>query len=91
MAPELVGLQGVFAGIVASVLALAGIAFFIMFIVGGFNWLTSGGNPEKVGKARNTLTYAIGGLVLIALAFLILRFIAVFTGVDAILFFKIRQ
>jgi hypothetical protein len=54
---------------------------FIMFIIGGFNYLTSFGNPEKVKKAQGTLRYAVIGVVVYMSAFLILKTIdAVFLG-----------
>jgi hypothetical protein len=41
----------------------------ILFIVyGGFLYMTSGGNKERVETAKKTLTYAIGGLLLVILA-----------------------
>ncbi|HUS60256.1 MAG TPA: pilin [Nevskiaceae bacterium] len=61
---------------------LAGVALFIMLIVGGFKYLTAGGDPKKAEAAQKTLTYAIGGLVLVILAWFILLFIKEFTGVD---------
>ncbi|OGV89593.1 hypothetical protein A2Z41_02595 [Microgenomates group bacterium RBG_19FT_COMBO_39_10] len=67
---------------------LAGIATFIMIILGGFKWLTAGGDPKAVESARNTITYAILGLVLIIIAWFILKFIADFTGVEGLLKFK---
>ena len=67
---------------------LAGIATFIMIILGGFKWLTSGGDPKAVESARNTITYAILGLVLIIIAWFILKFIADFTGIEKLLEFK---
>ncbi|MBX4197632.1 hypothetical protein KW801_03715 [Candidatus Saccharibacteria bacterium] len=46
-----------------------------MIIVGGFRYITSGGNPESTKSARNTILYAIIGLVVVALAQLIARFV----------------
>ena len=89
--PPLTGLQSIFANIVVAAIGVAGIAFFIMFIVGGFSYMTAGGNPQAAEGARKTLTYAIGGLVFIALAYLLLRLISDFTGVTGILNFQIRQ
>ncbi len=60
---------------------LAGIAVFIMLIVGGFQYLTAGGDPKKTQTASNTLTYAIFGLVVVIAAWFIMRFIENFTGV----------
>lgn len=87
----LTGLEGIFGNVISIALGLGGIAFFVMFVMGGFQWLTAGGNPQAVEGARKTLTYAIGGLALVALAFLILRLISSFTGVTGILQFKIQQ
>ncbi len=87
---QLSELGGIFSKVISLAIGGAGIVFFIMFIVGGFQYLTSGGNPQAAEGARKTLTFAIGGLVLIALSFLILRLISTFTGVD-ITTFKIFQ
>ena len=74
------GLEGVFQNLVSVVLGFAGIALFLMLVVGGYKYITSGGDPKSVESAKNTLTYAIVGIVLLASAYLILRFIGVFTG-----------
>jgi hypothetical protein len=79
-----------FGRVVEVMLGLAGIALFIMLIVGGFKFITAGGDPKAIEGAKKTLTYAIGGIVLIVLSFLILRFISTFTGVD-VTQFKIFQ
>ena len=81
-APSLAGLEQVFSNVVEVALALAGIVLFIMLLSGGFKYITAGGDPKGVEGAKKTLTYAIGGMVLLAMAFLILRFIQEFTGVD---------
>jgi len=60
---------------------LAGIAAFIMLIVGGFQFLTAGGDQKKTQAASSTLTYAIFGLVAVIAAWFILLFIEKFTGV----------
>lgn len=60
---------------------LAGIAAFIMLIVGGFQFLTAGGDPKKTQAAGSTITYAIFGLVAVIATWFILLFIEKFTGV----------
>jgi len=60
---------------------LAGVAAFIMLIVGGFQYLTAGGDSKKTQAASSTLTYAIFGLVAVIAAWFILLFIEKFTGV----------
>lgn len=84
-------LEPLFQNVVAAVMALSGVALFIMLLVGGFNFLFSAGDQKKLEAARGTLTNAIIGLVVIVLAFLILKTIADFTGLkDQLLDFKVN-
>ncbi|HJX59327.1 hypothetical protein A2V61_01770 [Candidatus Woesebacteria bacterium RBG_19FT_COMBO_47_8] len=83
-------LECVFGNVVNIALAFAGIILFIMLISGGFKYITAGGDPKGIEGAKKTLTYAIGGIVLIALSFLILQFIKQFTGAN-VTDFKIFQ
>ena len=61
---------------------LIGIAAFVMLIVGGFQYLTAGGDPKKTQAASSTLTYAIFGIVAVIAAWFIMIFIKEFTGVS---------
>jgi hypothetical protein len=54
--------------------AVVGIVAVIMIIVGGFRYITSGGNDTSVTAAKNTILYAIIGLVVVALAQVLVRF-----------------
>lgn len=54
---------------------IIGIIAVIMLIYGGFRYITSGGSSERVGSAKNTLIYAIIGLVIVALAQIIVHFV----------------
>lgn len=75
-------LEEVFSRILSLAIPFGGIAAFIMFVIGGFKYLTSGGDPRKSEAARQTITYALVGLLLLVSAFLIINFISTFTGVD---------
>lgn len=87
--PTIKCLEVVFGNVLEAVVALAGIALFIMLVVGSFRFLTSGGDPKQTETARKTMTSAILGLVLIIGSYLILRLIANFTGIDSLLEFTI--
>ena len=76
------GFECLFINIVRILVPIAGLALFIMLIVGSFQLLTSGGDAKAVQKARATLTYAILGLVLFLGIWFILRLIQTITGVD---------
>jgi hypothetical protein len=54
---------------------IVGAVSIIMIIYGGFRYITSGGDSGRVGNAKNTLIYAIVGLVIVALAQLIVHFV----------------
>ena len=75
-------LEGIFEKLIQSLLALAGIILFVMLVFGGFKYILSGGNPDSAASARRTITYAIGGLVVIASAYLILVLIEKITGAN---------
>lgn len=74
-------LEAIFSNILTISVSLAGIAVFIMLIVGAFGYLTSSGNPEKIKKATSILTGAIIGLVVLISIWFILKFVEQFTGV----------
>lgn len=54
---------------------VVGAISILMIIYGGFRYITSGGDSGKVGNAKNTLIYAIVGLIIVALAQIIVRFV----------------
>lgn len=74
------GFEGLFANVLGAILGLAGIVLFMMLILGGFKYISSGGDPKAAAGARQTMTHAIMGLILVASAYLILLLIEVFTG-----------
>lgn len=76
------GFECVFRNLLQVAASFAILVVFVMLIVGGIKYMTSGGDPKATESAKNTLTYAILGLVFLILAWLILKFIYIFTGVD---------
>lgn len=68
------GPSGVLAKIINLVLIGAGVAAVIMIIVGGFEYVISTGDAQKVNTAKNTIIYALIGLLIAIFAELILKF-----------------
>ena len=66
-------------GIITSVINIfslvVGIVAVIMIIVGGLKYITSGGDSGNVTGAKNTILYAVIGLVVVALAQFIVKFV----------------
>ena len=55
--------------------AVVGIIAVIMIIIGGIRYITSGGNSEKTTSAKDTILFAIVGLIVVALAQVIVKFV----------------
>lgn len=54
---------------------IVGVVAVIMIIVGGLKYITSGGDSGNVTGAKNTILYAVVGLIVVALAQFIVRFV----------------
>lgn len=63
-------------GIIEIALAIAGMMAVLFVIVGGIRYITAHGNEEQAEAAKKTLTHAIVGIVIIILAFVIIRVIS---------------
>lgn len=72
--------------LIAPAFSLATAAVVIYFLIGAFKFLTSGGDKEAVASARNMITHAIIGFVILMFAYLILQFIPQFFKLQFILF-----
>jgi hypothetical protein len=83
-------LNVLFGNVVSVFLGFAGIVLFVVIVLSGLSWITAAGDPKKIEAAKLTLTYAIGGVVLIALALLIMRFLQQFTGAPVTTFNVVR-
>ncbi len=60
------------------------IAALFFLIVGGIRWITSGGDKEAAIKAKETITAATIGLVVVFSVYAVLRLIGYFFGIDLI-------
>lgn len=78
------GFECLFFNILQVITVFAGLAFFVMFIVGGFQYLTSKNEPKAVAQASNTLTMSFIAVIGIMLSWFVLRFITNFTGIDVL-------
>ena len=72
---NLFGDTGVFKQVTNTILYIVGIIAVIMLICGGVKYVISGGDAKKVTDAKNTVLYAIIGLVIAFLAYAIINFV----------------
>ncbi len=75
-------LGGILQRVIGYALGLAGIVFFILLLIGGFGFITSGGDPKAAEGAKKTITSAVIGLIVILVSYIILVIISNITGVD---------
>lgn len=76
------GLQCLIGNTLTVAITVIGLAAFVMLIFGAFGYMLSGGNSKGTENARNTITFAIVGIVVALSAFIILNLIANFTGLN---------
>jgi len=72
---DLFGSGSIFTTIVNTMLFIIGAISVIMLIYGGIRYTTSGGNASSVTAAKNTIMYAIIGLVIAFLAFAVVNWV----------------
>lgn len=69
------GLNGVITAVLNILSTVIGVAAVVMIILAGFKYITSGGDASGVKSAKDSLLYAIIGLVVVAMAQTIVRFV----------------
>ena len=67
-------LPGVITGILNAIIVVAGLVAVVFVLIGGINYMTSAGDSAKVKKAKETILYAVIGLIIAALSFAIVNF-----------------
>lgn len=72
---DLFGEAGIFQDITNILLFLVGAISVIMVIIGGLRYVVSGGDSSAVSAAKNTILYAIVGLVVSMLAYAAIAFV----------------
>jgi len=70
--------------IIQFILVVAFVLAFIMLLIGGIRWITAGGDEKAVGSARNMITAALVGLVIVLVAFALIKLVETFFGVSII-------
>src|SRR3989344_4292787 len=56
----------------------------VMLLIGGIRWITAGGDEKAVGSARNMITAALIGLVIVLVAYALIKLVETFFGINII-------
>lgn len=67
---------------VTIILIIAGLLFFFMLVIGGIRWITSGGDKGSTESARNQITAALIGLIIVFAAWAIVSLLGNAFGIE---------
>ena len=85
MATDLFGQTGTFRTLTNVMLYLIGAISVIMLIIGGLRYVVSGGDSSAVQAAKNTILYAVVGIIVAILAYAVVSFvISSFSGASGV-------
>lgn len=72
----------IISGLIRGALVIAAIVFFFILVIGGIQWIASGGDKANTEAARNRITAALVGLVIVFAAWAIVALIQTFFGIN---------
>src|SRR3990167_8655822 len=70
--------------LVAFIIVVAFLAALLFIVIGAIQWITSGGDKQRVADARNHIISAVIGLIIIALTFVIVNVIITALGLGSL-------
>ncbi len=79
---KITSLGTLISGAVNALLVISAILAFIYLVLGGIQWITSGGDKAGMEAARNKITHAIVGLIVVAAAYAIMILVSSFLGIN---------
>lgn len=89
MGPDPAGLneiEQIVGNVISVVVGMGFIAMLVLLIWAGFKYITSGGEPKAIQAAHQTITWALLGILFMAITWLILQLIFTFTGINVTVF-----
>lgn len=79
-------IEKVISSVISAAVGLAFMASLVLLVWAGLKYLTSGGEPKALDSAHQTATWALLGILFLAIAWLVLQLIQAFTGVPVTIF-----
>jgi len=68
--------------LIPYIYVIAGLVLFVMLLMGGFSYLTSAGDPEKMKAAQGKITHAVIGFLIIFLAYWLAQLLETIFGIQ---------
>lgn len=80
------GFSAFVSSMLTALMAVAALSVLVFLLWGAFDWLNSGGEKGKIESARNKITGAIMGIVVLATVLVIFNFIQQILGIQVLQF-----
>jgi lipopolysaccharide export LptBFGC system permease protein LptF len=71
--------------LVPFIFVAAGLVLFLLLAIGGFGLLTSRGDPKAVQQAKDRITFALVGFIIIFVSYWIMQIVGQVLGIDVII------
>ena len=75
-------LGGLISAVLPVLVSFTGLALFAYLVLGGFKYLTSGGDDKSISEAKKILTNAIIGMIIVFVSFWIIRILEIVLGLE---------
>lgn len=75
-------IPGIISALIRLTVVIAAVVFFFILVIGGIKWIASGGDKAQTESARNQITAALVGLVIVFAAWAIVALINTFFHID---------
>ena len=82
VASSAIGIENVLSVAFGFLTIAGGITFVVWLIVGAYSWMTAEGKPDKLEKARNHITQAVTGLIILIGAYAITAVVGSILGLN---------
>lgn len=83
-AAGMTGITNMVSAIIGALTAVAAIWFLFMLLFSGYEWMSSGGDPKKLANARDHITHAFIGMVIIAGSWSLVAIVGQFLGFNTL-------
>ena len=81
---KILSIGSLISALVGTLLIISALLAFFYLILGGISWITSGGDKAGMEAARNKITHAIVGLIIVGAAWAIMVLVQNFLGITII-------
>lgn len=79
-------IERIFTNVISVIVGLGFVALLVMLVWAGFRYLTSGGEQKIVLQAHQVVTWALLGMIFMAVAWVVLQLIQLLTGIQVTTF-----